>query len=647
MTKKYFSIFITLIFAILLLCCLAFAPNDKVFGSVKEDVAVSLSNPTAIASQGDTLYVADVIEEDNQKYTIIHLINDEGIVSLFADKTLKGETTDLAVTSDGSFLFLMQKDKIISYDLTAEQLTPKTVDAPNVSDIEASANAVFYSYTDGNFNYVGARATNNFEKEAKASNFYSSKIKFLSQNPNGKQQIIVYFEMSNSLYSTKLYVDSQTNEIQTQDENTTVHKDSTQVAEVTNLFIFGQEVIFCTPTTINGILSTDDPNLYIWQQNGLLAKDVAFAQDTLFVLCDYTTQSVQGAQNKYYQKPRILYSQIDIFQPTKPTSIDFSMELGASELNYNIPTYDISYAKVAYATGYPSNIIYTPTHPDFTQNPILSNRAIEKDKFSPSDNFLILAKSADEQYSYVFFDGRFGWIRNSDCIKTLPDVNNVSGIILVQSNVYSLPTESDDFLKQDFLPKLTGVTVTGEYNNFYLVRYSANGTTTYGYIFSVNVGTNSPKKEYVTYERKAANPVVGKQLEIYLTPETDSVENNYLLDANGNQITVKGGKEVRLYQVLDDGVCYVGVVVDNVLYKGYVVSKDLLKTYNFGMTNAQILATACSAILVVIIAYVVILRIRSKKMEAAREEANAKLNYKRLQHKDENSDENFFDVSPR
>ena len=648
--KKYFVLIIIALLSAFFTTCLAYLPSDEVFAGVKEGVAISLSSPQSITARGNNLYIADTIEEGGQKYTIIHVLTPDGIKSLFADKSLKGETTDIAVTPNQSVLFLMQQDKIISYDLTKTDPSIKTINVNNVLDIEACNDALYFAYyttnNENKFYYVGARLADNFDVEVKASNFYGSQIKYLINDPADDQRVIVYFNMNDTLYSSKLSLNSTKDKTETHDENAEVFKDVSEISDVINVFQYGTEILFYSPKTIKNILfAQETTDLQLWQNCGFLAKDIAIAGDTMFVLCDYTTKTVGETQNKYYEKPRLIYTTVDVTTETKPALIEFYGELGASELNYNLPDYDISKIQVATAIGYPSNIIYKPTNTEFIQDEKLN--AIERDKFDATDRFIILAQSDDQLFSYVFFQGKFGWIRNSNCIKTDSKATglDLDGIILIKSNVYHLPIESDDFLLSDSLEKLSSITVIGEYENFYLIKYSLNGAEQYGFVFAVNIGSNSPKKDHTPYQRKAANPVVGKRLEIYLTAETDAVEDNYLLDANGNQITVKGGKEVRLYETLDNGVCYVGVVVDDILYKGYVASTDLLKAYNIGMTNSQILATACTAIVLVVIIYIVILRLRTKKMEAVREEANAKLNFKKLQEKDPNIDEDFFDVN--
>ena len=650
MTKKYYLSVMTIALIAIIACCLVFSPTDVALGAISNDLAVSLSNPNAITSLGEKLYVADTIEEDGQQYTIIHIITPEGLNSLFTNKTLMGKTNDLAISPNGNYLYLMQMDKIIICDLTQEVITLKTLTVTNVKAIEACADAIMYAYTSGSFSYVGARHVDDFDTELKPHNFYTASIKYLAKNPLDDGQVTAYFEMSPVLYSTQLTVDDKTITLDTVEENKEILNDATQLAEFKNVFNFMGETFFFTSTAIKNILSNEEaPELQIWSDYDFLAKDVAVAGDTIFVLCDYSTQAVAGKVNGYYQKPRLRYATLAT-TTAKPEILSFDGELGASELNYAIPTFDASEIKIATASGYPSNIIYRPTSDDFTQNDILKDKAIDKDKFAPTDKFLVLKQSSDRLFSYVFFEGKFGWVRNSDCLKIDKTAtgNSLYGITLLNANVYDLPYESDDFLSTFSLEKLANVTVLGEYNNFYLIKYNPiDGPIVHGFVFCVSVGTSTPPKEYVTYLRRAANPVVGKQLEIFATKETDTIENNYLSDVNGNQITVKGGKEVRLYEELENGVCYVGVIVDNVLYKGYVKSVDLLKTYNLGMTNSQILATACIAIVAVIIAYVVILRLRSKKLEAAKEEANAKLNSKGLTAKDDESNDNFFDITSR
>jgi len=647
MTKKYYLLITFLTLLSLLVCCFVFAPNELVFGAVKQDVAVSLSNPTALATNGNDLFIADNIQESGKSYTIIHKLSPDGLQTFFDDKSLQGETNDISVFSDGT-LYLMQQDKIIRCAFLEEGVSFSTITVNGVFDIQLTNDAIFYAYTNGNFAYVGARALNDFDKEVKAHNFYGATIRFLVEETT-ENKISVYFETASTLYQTKLALNQTKDGITTFEEGQEVLTDPTKISQTIGVFDFNGQKVFFTNTTLNDVLNNADaPDLNVWQNDQLLIKDVKIANGSLFVLNDYETESIDGATNPYYQKPRLHYATMTIDEQNKLTNYEFVGSLGASELNYAIPTISAYSIKVATATGYPSNIIYKPTHDDFTQNEIYQNRAIQKDKFDETDKFLILAYSPDKQFCFVCYDDQFGWIKNSDSLKatSLSTGHSVQGITLLNTNVYQLPIEHDDFLLDDSLDKLTNVNVLGEYQHFYLIVYNqTQGTNKYGFVFAVSIGANSPPKQYTPYQRKAANPVVGKQLEIFATQQTDSIDNNYLYDVDGKQILVKGNKEVRLYETLEDGTCYVGVVVNDILYKGYVKSYDLLKDYNVGMTNSQILATACVAIVAVIIVYIVILRVRSKKMANAREHADSLLNSKGLQTKDDDDEQNFFDVT--
>ncbi|MBR5251119.1 MAG: hypothetical protein IKV38_03775 [Clostridia bacterium] len=648
MTKKYYLIVAFLTLLSLLVCCVLFAPNELVFGTVKQDVAVSLSNPTALATNGNDLYIADNIQESGKHFTIIHKLTTDGLQSFFTNKSLEGKTTDIAVANDGT-LYLMQQNKIVRCIFGEETISFSTITVEGVFAIALTNDAIFYAYTNGNFAYVGARAINNFDKEVKAHNFYGATIRFLTQEIT-ENKISVYFETASTLYQTKLALNQTQDGITTFEEGQEVLTDPTKIAQTIGVFDLNGQKVFFTNTTVNDILNTpDSPDLNLWQNNQILIKDAKIANGSLFVLNDYAVESIDGTTNPHYQKPRLHYANFTIDQQNKIQDFAIEGSLGASELNYAIPTINAYAIKVATAKGYPSNIIYKPTHDDFTQNEIYQDRAIQKDKFDETDKFLILNYSQDRQFCFVCYEGQFGWIKNSESLKVsqLATGHAVQGITLFNANVYNLPIENDDFLSLDSLDKLTTVSVLGEYQQFYLIAYNqTQGTTKYGFVFAVSIGANSPPKQYISYQRKAANPVVGKQLEIFATQQTDTIADNYLYDVEGKQILVKGNKEIRLYETLEDGTCYVGVVVNDILYKGYVKSYDLLKDYNVGMTNSQLLATACVAILAVIIVYIVILRVRTKKMANVREQADSLLNSKGLQTKEEDDDDqDFFDVA--
>ena len=642
MTKKNYFIFICIAVLTICCCCLALLPDGTAEAAIKEGISLSLSAPQALTTRNGECYIADTIEEDGKTYTIVHRVSEKGIETLFSDKSIEGETKDIEVSADGKTLFLMQNDSILVKGIGNE--TNISISAAGVFDILVSGDYFFYeTKANGKCNSNVVAVTEllgNPDTQIKPSSHGPTKIAFLGVNSKNEGQAIAYYQ------TTDEHGVNKTAQIAISAEGTSDITPDLPYAiddDTLGTFIYGNSACFFTAEKVDELLF-ENTSANLWSECGIPILDMAVSYDgatdkySFFILCDYVNDF--DGDNAYYNKPRMIYFEV-AYNDEKPTAATFygtvksavenHQVLGASELKLPLPEYNVTDLKKGFVRGYPSNIIYTATKVD-------PDYAIKVEKLTSSDQFVILSSVEDNgrTYHYIMFEGKFGWILDSDCV----DASSLTftafdGITLnFGGQVYDLPYQDDAFLQTYNaqpvkLEKGQELKVVGMYKEFYFVTYSRNNTDVYGFVLSVNIGQDYAKKEYTTYLRKAANPQAGKSLVIYADTQLDTVINNELHDAKGVPITVKAGKEVRLYEVLENGTCFVGVLVDNVLYKGYIGSEQMLKEYNVGLTNSQILATACIAIVLVIIVYVVILRVRKKKMLAVQEEAESNLNAKK------------------
>lgn len=656
MTKKNYFIFICIAVLAICCCCLALLPDGTAKAAIKEGISLSLSAPQALSTRNGECYIADTIEEDGKIYTIVHRVSEKGIETLFSDKSIEGETKDIEVSTDGKTLFLMQNDSILVKGVDKE--TNISISAAGVFDILVSGDYFFYeTKANGkcNSNVVAVNELlGNPDAQIKpsSSSHGPTKIAFLGVNPKNEGQAIAYYQTTDENGVSK------TAQIAISAEGTSDITPDLPYAigdDTLGTFNYGNFTCFFTAEKIDELLF-ENTSANLWSECGIAILDMAVSYDsatdkcTFFVLCDYVNDF--NGVNAYYKKPRMIYFEVayndekpatDIFYDAVTAAIENHHVLGASELNLPVPSYNVTELKKGFVRGYPSNIIYTAAKvdPDYT---------IKVEKLTSSDQFVILSSVTEDgrTYHYIMFEGKFGWILDSNCVDVSPLTFTAFDCITLNFGVqvYDLPYRDDAFLQTYNdqpvkLEKGRGLQVVGMYKEFYFVTYSRNNTDVYGFVLSTNIGQDYAKKEYATYLRKAANPQAGKSLAIYADTKLDTVKNNELRDSKGVSITVKAGKEVRLYEVLEDGTCLVGVMVDNVLYKGYIKSEQMLKEYNVGLTNSQILATACIAIVLVIIVYIVILRVRKKKMLAVQEEAENNLNAKKkAKEQEENQDSN-------
>lgn len=640
MTKKYCFVSV-LIFILALFCHIsAFTPDCTAYAAIKNDISLSLSAPKALTTLDGDCYVADTIEEDGSVYTIVHRISSDGTESFFVDKSIEGESKDIEVYSDGKTFLLMQTDRIVIRSV--DDSTDMTIKATGVFDIVLSGDYLFYEVKDGNryTSYVVSfgEFLKNPDVPFKSLSHGNTKIAFLGVDPKTEGQAIAYYQTTDEKNVAKtaqmaLSVDGS--------YNITPDLPFAIDEKTIGTFNYGGSACFYSAEKIDCLLY-DDASVDMRSECNIPMSEVAVSADkqsgayTFFVLCNYADDFENT--NPYHNKPRLLYFEIsnngekpdaDAFYSAVNAAKQNGRLLGASELNLAVPQYDIDDLQIGSVRGYPSNIIYTAVTVD-------SDYAIKTvEKLTAADRFIVLStvEKDGKSYHFIMLDGKFGWIQHSDCVDFFP--LTFSGFDCVTLNlgvrVYDLPYQDDAFLKTRddstvTLEKNRQLTVIGKYKEFYLVTYKQDDYSVCGFVLSSNIGQKTEEAVYTSYLRKAANPQAGKTLSVYKDARLDNIDDNQLRDADGSVIKVKAGKEVRLYEVFDDGTCLVGVLVNDVLYKGYIESEQLLKEYNVGLTNSQLLATACISIVLVIIIYVIILRVRKKRMYVVQEEAESTLN---------------------
>ncbi len=586
--KKYLYLSIICLIATAILVAY---PKGSVFAAATDDKTGSLVAPTAIAAYGDNLFIADCIEEDGDFYTVVHRLTTDEETDLFADKTVKGKP--IALACDDKNLFVTLSDGIYVCDYT--QPSPAATKAVTQNGIKCSAlggDYLFYVYPDAgdaSVSHIAAYSpTDSQPKDTYPSTEENLLIAPTALAPN---TVAMYYGDGFSKAACLSVGDSSVKFVSSP-------KPFTLTAGSKKVFLHnGTAYGYDSRNVFKFVNNTDDFNEF-WTNGGVLIKDVAVGDDKMFLLADYEIKSVDGKQNAYYQKPRVFT--VDVSDMTSVV-FDQTKQYGASQLDFDIPAFTVNDVKIATVKGYPSNIIYTTKDKE---------KSIEKSRFAPTDKILVLAK--DKGYVYVCFGNKYAWIKDSDKIiyDVIPAPTELGAITFVPTNLYKLPFADDSLLTGEQIPKLSKVTVVTEYGGYKLIKYAKESGDVYGFAQNACIGVNRQQKTYVSYTRYAANPKAGHAMTLFNTQLCQA--DDLVTDSAGNPVKIKSGQQVRLYEKTSDGKCFIGVLVNNTLYKGYLENDSQLKNYAKGLTNTQVLAIALFAILILVVVFLIVMRIRSK-----------------------------------
>jgi len=255
--------------------------------------------------------------------------------------------------------------------------------------------------------------------------------------------------------------------------------------------------------------------------------------------------------------------------------------------------------ELAYATAYPSNVIYAVEGAD-------SECYLKGGILQPHDMIFILNYDTATDFYLIMFDGKLGYIQKHDetlsvahaGFRSVPDKSRRA---MNQSlTVFSLPTsvnrnafaieQYDIEIGQEFR-----VNVHYEIRGFdsdnvkwvYASYTNGDGDLRFGFMYKGDLTRVADSGNI--YEPMKANPAMGTKLNIY---KEASVESEVIL-------SVDSGERIRVYDKVN-GMYLVGVTVNGVVYTGYVADGLLVATT--ALTNNDIVGIIAIVSVILLIA---------------------------------------------
>ncbi|MDD4833018.1 MAG: hypothetical protein PHI78_05015 [Clostridia bacterium] len=529
---------------------------------------VYLVQPKDVYYDGGSIYVVDIINDGAD--TVIHQIKSDltSRVSYYID----GVTEKISV--DGLSLYVMQKDKIQLYGIDATTGTLANgvlIPAVNVKDfivVKNGTSTIVYYITDRYF-YQYNISTKNLKRL-----YILTDIRSISY-VNGKVAII---------YGDTCMTYTDANGF---DEDIITLSDGCEKA-----FSIGTYTYFYNGTTVYD----QNANAVLNVENGII--ETAVFGNYLYVL---------GNDKKILQ-----YSHSDgVF-----TLVE-NFVIGDDKIDLLVPS-DFTDFTYAYATGYPTNILYEASQ---SSNPASYKLLTDEDKFI----LLHYDGMEDSDYYYVFYKGAFGWLEKSaaeisvDKLHTYDTTYDFVGEAVATAYIYSLPFYDDNgTYAVENVPKGTIFTITDRYENladsnaeWFYASYEIDGIVKSGFIRQSLV-TNLSLAPETKITRYTVNTDLTNQLGLY--EDIDLTEP--VTDEAGNPVVLTSGKQVSVIS-MDETTAFVQVDVDGVKYFGYIDATKLIKD---GLTNYIALGLVLGILVILGVVFFVIMAKRRKKHVVIQEE---------------------------
>lgn len=256
---------------------------------------------------------------------------------------------------------------------------------------------------------------------------------------------------------------------------------------------------------------------------------------------------------------------------------------------------------------------YSSTTPPKAES--VSNAVINKTSFFYKDykNFesveeigknskIIALNSADENFTYVLWGKKLGYIKTADVTLTADEwtkQNNLKVVIAV-AKLYDYP--SQEFSPFITVAKGTKLTIIGEgYQNeqsWYKVEY--DGKKYYVNVSGLSFDTEHALTNEKTVYGRATAAKIGEKVTLYALPDKNSTIVDYIID--GKELTVIGEQVNGFYKVK------IGT------QNGYIKVSEIKIG---GLTNAQIIGITCAAVAVVAGVVILIITTKVKKKKDA------------------------------
>ncbi|MCM1289963.1 MAG: hypothetical protein NC132_04620 [Corallococcus sp.] len=615
--------FVCLIMAICLICALP-APlalaNDATAGA--SDSHVFLTNPVAIASVGNNVFIADNLESDHSVIFCFDVSEDTPIKT--AEREFDKHVVNVAELNGE--LAVIFADEIVVYPESS--FLPSQNESDDVySNVYAVSGAVDVAYGTIKFGNGSSLDTTSYISAEYAKYLGTSGwIDVYSEKISAPKSVAYfdgyfYYAFDNGVQRYNGIADTNDKFNKNLSLNAgfvptgifTFNADDSQ-----KLALFDGKNALLVEETYDGYTAA----AALFENNANIV-DVCFAANKLFVLNDNHRVEI------FDQNPA-----------AQETFVKTDKTIGTDTIVIDPPT-DFTAFTLAKSLGYPTNIIYKTSNPETGITDIVTDCKNE---------FVILDfDGADEiNYYYVMYGNKFGWIRKSAGATTpendakIEILNNDVGTGGVKYTskftslnavyVYKLPMTDgerivlhqtiDNPIEFTFLQKFTEVKAAGTTVWFY-IEY---GEEQRGFILDGTFGQISNKTEMnegVPCKSKKINSSLFEAVKIYMTE--DLAKGQEISDTDGNVIKLYSGAHVNAVEERN-GATYVQVEYHGQYRYGWIPTDNLIDV-NRLTTNAivgiSLLAAAIALAITLIVVFTERRKHKRKKAQKNTEEISA------------------------
>ena len=534
----------TILFVLTVLVLLAVVPAAA-FAQSAADANRSLSNPAAIVTVDNYIFVADNVDETNNQSAVLCFDVTASQPSYRYTYTTTKKIVNLAEV-DGQ-LYVMYADSVEVFEVGATQLTKtKTLELENVVDF------TFGNYDGADMPYYvsdriyALRGTSSLPMDSATENATACAV------VDGQ---LYFVKDGNALKRLNLNVGEGKNP--SFESNDPLNKNgvslamteilgifSYQVNGETQLALFGENGAFTLEQVSGGRYSAERTLI---NATNVTVKDMCYGAGKIFLL-----NSANEVEIYSYNTEKQQFERQPATIGTDTITIDGQLPTPAQFTGFTL----------ASSKGYPTNIVYKTTD---------ASTSISEIKTDYTGQFIILdfEGAEDLPFYYVLIGDKFGWVQKSDGV-TLPQNDSRLTIVNTQISqdvtykakftslntvfIYPLPLsdiEPGDTFQQSIanpqeaklLQKFTENHADGTVTEWYRVEYGEGKT---GFVSAGNVGqfhaTGAPTSAEEVIGYKKINSSLFEAVKIYLT--SDMEESEAICDEYGDVIKLYSGSQV-------------------------------------------------------------------------------------------------------
>lgn len=587
----------------LILLAAAFVPVTALAAGTAQ-TNIYLINPSAIATVGDYLFVADNVS-DTESAILCFDVSSDAPDYVYSHNMSK-HIVNLA-TENGK-LYAITNDSVIEFTNGSDDSLTLTQ-----SKIFAIENAVDFTYGK---NPIGAIGNSEWALTSDSLVYYDGST-FQAfggiTRLNTPKACVVLGD-----YVYYLYNESGSNTVKSLNcTNTT-----TATVQLGGLTFAGMT------KTASELVLFDANKIFVTDRLSLNGESKAIINSDVEII------DVATSNNRYYALNG--KNKVDVYVFNGSSYVKSANSIGSETVDLGLIPDDFDGFTLAKSTGYPTNIIYKTTNAQTSISDVIKDNGAQ---------FIILNFDGANSipYYYVLVGDKYGWIKKSDGATTpandakLAIVDNkISDDVTYQAKfnslkavyVHSLPLTSSttttfeqsakDLTKATVLQKFTEQIDNAE-KTWYYVSYKLDGATHFGFVESSDVSsfTAVPPSDSIKVEvgERKINSSLFNAVNMYAS--SAMLEQELLYNDDGNALKLYSGDLVTVIRE-NDGKSFIQAEKDGTKYFGWIDSANLVGRHN--ITTNAIFGLVCLFVAIALTVLFVLLFWRKKVIKKKKEE---------------------------